>query len=152
MSPRFRTAVVVAALAAAFLAAPRADAQQSGSKTSIWSGVYSTAQSKRGEELYSSACAQCHGIRLNGAAQPDQPPSPAIARAGFLKKWAGRPLSELYELIRTAMPSDNPGTLTDQQAVDAIAHMLAVSSLPAGTKELPADSKELEGVVIEETK
>src|SRR5215813_7233001 len=99
---------------------------QQNARVSIWSGVYTTAQSKRGEEFYAGACAQCHGARLNGAAQPDQPPSPAIARVAFLRKWAGKPVAELFVYVRTNMPPDAPDTLTDQQAIDVIAHMFAV--------------------------
>ena len=47
------------------------------------------------------------------------------------------------------MPPDSPGTLTDQQSLDAIAHMLAVSGIPAGTRELPLDPKALGSIVIE---
>jgi len=116
---------------------------------SVWSGVYTTAQAKRGEEFYSGACKHCHGVRLNGAAAPDQPPSPAIARVGFLRKWAGKPVAELFTYVRTSMPPDAPDTLTDQQAIDVITHMFAVSTIPAGDKELPADAKALETIVIE---
>ena len=119
-----------------------------GPKVSVWSGVYTTAQSKRGEELHASACAQCHGPRLNGAGQPDQPPSPAIARAAFLRKWDGKTVAELVTYVRETMPTDRPGTLTDQQSIDAIAHMFAVSEIPAGDKELPPDPKVLEGIVV----
>lgn len=143
-----KLAVFMAVLAA--LAAPAAMAQQiGGEKVSIWSGVYTAEQAKRGEEVHSAACAKCHGPRLNGAAQPDQPPSPAIARVGFLRKWQGKPMVVLYLLVRTTMPTDTPGSITDQQAIDAIAHMLAISNVPAGSKELPADPKALAGVVIE---
>ena len=119
-------------------------------QVSIWSGVFTEAQSKRGQTLYSGACSQCHGPRLNGAAQSDQPPSPAIARAGFLRKWDGKPVAELFSYVRKMMPTDNPGTLTDQQAIDSIAYMFAVSEAPAGDKELPTDPKVLEGIVIGE--
>src|SRR5262245_177491 len=114
--------------------------QNGGAKTraSIWSGVYSAAQGKRGEAVSSSRCAHCHGERLNGAAQPDQPPSPAIARTAFLRKWAGKPVAELFVYVRTKMPPDAPNTLTNEQTSDVIAHMFAVSSIPAGDKELPA--------------
>src|SRR6185312_525826 len=118
-------------------------------RVSVWSGVYTTTQAKRGEEFYSGACKQCHGVRLNGAAAPDQPPSPAIAREGFLRKWAGKSVAELFTYVRTNMPSDAPDTITDQQAIDVIAHMFAVSTMPAGEKELPADPKALEAFVIE---
>jgi mono/diheme cytochrome c family protein len=123
--------------------------QPAGEKVSIWSGVYSAAQNERGQELYGGACAQCHGERLNGAGQPDQPPSPAIARAGFLRKWTGQTVAALFNYIHTKMPPEYPGTLTEQQSIDAIAHMFAVSNIPAGDKELPADPKALEGFVIE---
>jgi cytochrome c len=136
-------AVAVAVPVTAVLTEPAA------AQVSVWSGVYTQAQDKRGEELYSGACAQCHGLRLNGAGQPDQPPSPAIARATFLRKWDGKTVVELFTYVRKMMPTDNPGTLTDQQAIDSIAHMFAVSNMPAGDKELPTDPKVLEGIVIE---
>ena len=123
-------------------------AESAGSNVSVWSGIYTKAQSERGATLYSGACAQCHGLRLNGAGQPDQPPSPAIARATLLRKWDGKPVAELFTYVREMMPTDAPGTLTDQQAIDAIAHMFAVSDIPAGDKELPPDPKVLEGIVI----
>jgi mono/diheme cytochrome c family protein len=141
--------------AALALTASGAVAQEGGSGSakaggvSIWSGVYTAAQGKRGAELYSGACAHCHGLKLNGAAQPDQPPSPAIARVGFLRKWAGKPVAELFVYVHTKMPPDNPGSLSEQQAIDAVAHMFAVSSIPPGDKEMPPDSKALAGLVIE---
>lgn len=141
-----RTRTVALMALGLLLVPPAGMAQQ---KVSVWSGVYTMEQSKRGEALYSSACAQCHGRTLNGAAQPDQPPSPAIARAGFLRKWAGKSVAELFEVVHERMPSDNPGTLTEQHAIDAIAHMFRVSEIPAGSKELPPDMKALEKFVIE---
>lgn len=124
-------------------------ANPSASRVSVWSGVYTEAQNKRGEELHSAACAQCHGLRLNGAAQSDQPPSPAIARVAFLRKWSGQSVAALFGYIRYKMPPDAPNTLSDQQTIDSIAHMLAMSGIPAGAQELPADAKALEGLVIE---
>jgi hypothetical protein len=47
------------------------------------------------------------------------------------------------------MPPDAPGTLTDQQTIDSIAHMLAMSDMPAGDKELPADLKALANILIQ---
>lgn len=122
---------------------------QTPSPMSIWSGVYTAAQGQRGAELHSDVCAMCHGPRLNGAGQAEMPPSPAIAGAGFLRKWSGRNLAALFVLVRHTMPTDSPGTLTDQQAADAIAHMLAVSGVPAGGKEMPPDPKALGAIVID---
>ena len=116
---------------------------------SVWSGVYTAAQNKRGEELHAAVCVMCHGRQLNGASQPEMPPSPAIARATFLRKWSGQNVAALFVVVRHTMPTDAPGTLTDQQAVDAIAHMLAVTGMPAGDKELPVDPKALANIMIE---
>lgn len=116
---------------------------------SVWSGVYTPAQNKRGEEFHADVCTMCHGPRLNGAGQSEMPPSPAIAGATFLRKWAGRNVAALFVVVRHTMPPDSPGTLTDQQSIDAVAHMLAVSGMPAGNRELPLDPKALANIVIE---
>jgi cytochrome c len=138
---------VGAALAAA-MATMAVLTEPAAAQVSIWSGVYNEAQNKRGQALYSGACAQCHGPRLNGAAQSDQPPSPAIARAGFLRKWDGKTVAELFTYVRDQMPTDRPGTISDQDAIDIVAYMFSVSEIPAGDKELPTDKKALEGIVI----
>jgi cytochrome c5 len=116
---------------------------------SVWSGVYTAAQNKRGEEFHADVCTMCHGPRLNGAGQSEMPPSPAIAGATFLRKWSGQSVAALFVIVRHTMPPDGPGTLTDQQSIDAIAHMLAVSGIPAGNRELPPDPKALVNIVIE---
>jgi mono/diheme cytochrome c family protein len=138
-APAEQVATILAAL-------PKSDTKA----VSVWSGVYNEAQSKRGQELYSGACSHCHGPRLNGAAQSDQPPSPAIARAGFLRKWDGRTVAELFIYVRDQMPPDRPGTISEQEAIDAVAHMFAVSEIPAGDKELPTDPRALAGFVIKQ--
>lgn len=122
---------------------------QTAKPVSVWSGVYTAAQGKRGEALHADVCVMCHGRQLNGAAQSEMPPSPAIAGAGFLRKWAGQTVAALFVIVRHTMPPDSPGTLTDQESVDAIAHMLAVSGIPAGNRELPLDPGALATIMIE---
>jgi cytochrome c len=122
---------------------------QTAAPVSVWSGVYTAAQNKRGEEIHASVCVMCHGPQLNGAGQPEMPPSPAIARASFLRKWSGRNVAALFLYVRQTMPPDAPGTLTDQQALDSIAHMFAVSNIPAGNSELPLDPKALANILID---
>ena len=85
-----------------------------------------------GKKLYAENCAMCHGPKLNGAGQSEMPPSPAIAGATFLRKFSGSNVAALFAIVRRTMPPDAPGTLTDQQSIDAIAHMFAVSGMPAG--------------------
>ena len=122
---------------------------QTAKPVSVLSGVYTAAQNKRGEELHAAVCVMCHGRQLNGAGQPEMPPSPAIARDTFFRKWSGQTVAALFVIVRHTMPPDAPGTLTDQQAVDAIAHIFAVSDIPVGDRELPPDPKALANIMIE---
>jgi cytochrome c len=122
---------------------------QTAKPVSVWSGVYTAAQNKRGQEVHADVCIMCHGRQLNGAGQPEMPPSPAIAGNTLLRKWSGQSVAALFVIVRYKMPPDAPGTLTDQQCIDAIAHMLAVSGMPAGSKELPVDQKALANILIE---
>lgn len=122
---------------------------QSAKPVPTWSGVYTAAQNKRGAEIHESICVMCHGHRLNGAGAPEMPPSPAIAGATWLRKWSNQSVAALFVYVRNLMPPDAPGTLTDQQAIDAIAHMLAFSGMPAGERELPPDPKALANILIQ---
>jgi cytochrome c len=139
------TLMIGAALACATAVA----GAQTVKPVSVWSGVYTAAQNKRGEEFHADVCTMCHGSRLNGAGQSEMPPSPAIAGATFLRKWSGQSVAALFVIVRHTMPPDSPDTLTDQQSIDAIAHMLAVSGIPAGDKELPLHPNALANIVIE---
>lgn len=68
---------------------------------------------------------------------------------GLPAQWAGRTVAELLVYVHTKMPPDTPGRLTEQESADAIAHMFAVSNVPAGDKELSPDAKALADTVIE---
>lgn len=123
-------------------------AEAAGEVISIWDGVYTEAQADRGDPILMGACAKCHGTRLNGAGDPDQEPSPPIARVGFLGKWSGDSVQSLAVYTLSQMPLDNPGQLDEQQVVDAIARMLQVSGAPAGDTELSPDLSLLANIII----
>jgi mono/diheme cytochrome c family protein len=118
---------------------------------SVWDRVYTVAQATRGRTAYSAVCAKCHGRTANGTGDPDQPKSPALARDAFLRKWEGRTLASLFEYVRTQMPQDNPNSRPDQEIIDAIAHLLMLSTMPAGAKDLAADPVALSTFVIKRT-
>jgi cytochrome c len=119
---------------------------------SIWeaAGVYTQEQADRGKKVNSGVCAKCHGERGDGANEPDQPGGPAIARFSFLRKWEGTSIASLFEYVKTEMPPDNPASRTDQEYIDVIAHMLALSGAPAGDTELPLDPAALDLIYIEQ--
>jgi len=141
-----RLPFLVAALSAAFGAL----AQTSGlDAPSIRDGVFTVEQARRGKIAYTGPCDRCHGFKLDGASDdPDMLPAPPVAGPKFLRKWNGRTLASLFEYVRTTMPSNNPGYLSDAEVADIVAYMLSSSDVPAGRKELRLD-RALAAIVIE---
>jgi len=111
---------------------------------SVWDGVYTPDQAKRGEALYKKGCASCHGDALEGNAQTERAERlervlPPLSGDVFMGNWNGRLLSDLFDKIRRTMPRDDPGKITLKQNADILAYMLKFNEFPAGKAELPAD-------------
>jgi mono/diheme cytochrome c family protein len=138
-------------LAAALSAAFGAFAQTTGTDApSIRDGVFTVEQARRGKIAYTGPCDRCHGFKLDGASDdPDMLPAPPVAGPKFLRKWNGRTLVSLFEYVRTTMPSNNPGYLSDAEVADIVAYMLSSSGIPGGSEELRSDRAGLAAIVIE---
>jgi mono/diheme cytochrome c family protein len=113
------------------------------SPRTVWDGVYSEAQSKRGRELYSAKCLSCHGADLSGGEM-----APPLVGIGFQSNWNGQTVGDLSERIRVSMPLGAEGTLSRQQVSDIIAAIFAASDYPAGANELPRESDVLKTIQI----
>ena len=101
----------------------------------VQDGVYSDAQAARGQALYATSCAGCHGGSLEGAQ------APPLKGDGFVGVWQAQPLSELAGKIRNTMPQGAEGTLTPPQTADLVAHILKAGGFPAGGADLaPAEA------------
>ncbi|MBI3490784.1 MAG: cytochrome c [Acidobacteria bacterium] len=126
-------------------AARRPDTQQTQKKAdsspSVWDGVYTDEQAKRGAPLYSQYCASCHGPELTGGEM-----APALAGGDFSSNWNGLTLGDLFERMRVSMPQNDPGGLSRQQNADILAYMLSSSKFPAGTTELARDTEVLKQI------
>ena len=94
-------------------------------------GVYTEAQSTRGQELYGKMCSSCHGDKLDGTAM-----APTLSGQDFLGGWNDRTAADLNEKIQTTMPADKAGSLTPEQSADLVAYLLKVNTYPAGATEL----------------
>ena len=114
---------------------------------SVWQGVYTEEQAKRGQPLYSKYCASCHGEQLTGGED-----SPPLTGGAFLANWNGLTVGDLFERIRVSMPQDRPGRLTRQQNADILAYVLAVNQFPAGQAELPTETNRLKQIRFEAAK
>ena len=104
-------------------------------------GVYTAAQSARGQKIYGDSCASCHGDDLSGSGQ-----APALAGKDFNVDWTDLAVSDLFERTHGTMPADKPGTLTPAQTVDVIAFLLQKGNFPVGQTELPADAAALKEI------
>ncbi len=142
---RHATACCIAVSIAAAAVAQSA----AGRPATIRDGVFTAEQALRGRAAYTGPCDRCHGYKLDGA--PEDPvmlPAPPVAGAKFLRKWNGRSLATLFEYVRTTMPSNNPGYLSDDEVADIVAYMLFVSGIVAGAEALPSDAGRLANIVI----
>jgi mono/diheme cytochrome c family protein len=127
----------VAATLLAVLVGPTASAQNAaaiGPQTAR--GAYTDAQAVRGEATYRANCTSCHATS-------------AHTGDAFARAWDSRTAFDLFELIRTTMPIDNPGRLSREQYADIVAYLFKLNRLPAGDRPLPADDEGLKQVRIE---
>jgi S-disulfanyl-L-cysteine oxidoreductase SoxD len=103
-------------------------------KTTL-NGVYTLAQAKLGEEMYYGLCVNCH-------------PKGTYAGESFKSNWGGRPLSDLYDWVKTKMPKSDPGTLTPAESVQVMAYILQQNKMPAGSTPMSTDRNALGRITI----
>jgi hypothetical protein len=144
-TPKTRGSLACCAIAAAIVAAPSslapraaADGRQEASAPSIstMTGVYTAEQAARGEETYMAICVACH-------------PRGTYTTTAFKTGWTGRPLSELFDLVKDKMPKSDPGSLTPGEYAQAIAYLLKINDVPAGEQELSPDGETLKKIRVE---
>jgi mono/diheme cytochrome c family protein len=141
----FTARVVCLALAwltGAGLAGVPQNASKAGGRT-VWDGVYSAEQADRGKTLYTQSCSGCHSADLRGDGT-----APSLVEGDFAFQWADTSLGELYERIRTLMPSTRPNSLPPRTYVDIVAYILQSNQFPAGPTELAAELATLEQIRV----
>lgn len=119
-------------------------AQEAAESRSVWDGVYTEEQAKRGEEVYKKQCAACHGAELTGGES-----APPLTGGAFQANWNGLTLGDLFDRIRKTMPQSKPGSLTRQQGADVLAFMLSINKFPAGKTELYRQTEMLKEIRFE---
>ncbi|MGH9241303.1 MAG: c-type cytochrome [Vicinamibacterales bacterium] len=118
---------LVFAISGVILAAASAVAQQA----TVLDGVFTAAQAERGAVVFNDKCASCHdGPDVDG---------PPLTGAPFIDRWREDTVASVFEFIKTEMPQRAPGSLSDSQYLDIVAHLLRESRYPAGTQELTRD-------------
>ena len=132
--PSFQAALLSSACVLAVVASATAAQDKS-----VNDGAYSSAQAERGQTAFERNCTNCHDTaRFTGAE--------------FVQNWSGKPLSSLFEVVRTTMPEDNPGSLKPQQYADIVSFFLQLNGYPAGENELPIGAASLKSILMEPRK
>lgn len=106
---------------------------------SVWDGVYTEEQAKRGEALYADRCVRCHGPAFMGGTDG----AGALIGPTFNGNWNNVTLDQMLDRVRLTMPQDKPASLSRQQTADALAFILSINKIPAGKTELPRQAEML---------
>ena len=114
---------------------------------SIWDGVYTEEQAKRGEEQYAKVCSSCHAETLQG----DGFASPLTGTA-FMSSWDGLTVGDLFERARISMPPDKPEGVGRDAKVDIVAYILKFNQFPVGKTELERETEKMKQIKFEATK
>lgn len=91
-------------------------------------GVYTSAQAARGAKLFESNCVMCH--REPGGT------APVLNGERFTKTFSDATLQTVFTTIKTTMPRSAPGSLSDPEYVDLVAHLLKANNYADGMNEL----------------
>ncbi len=113
----FGAAVAIGTAAAAGIWASCAMAQTG-------SGPFTEAQAQAGQPIYVSRCASCH--EAGGETARLMGPS-------FTQGWKSRSTRDLYIRIKTTMPFNNPGSLSEAEAASVVAYILKSNGATAGS-------------------
>lgn len=91
---------------------------------------FTTAQADRGQQVFGTVCGACHGVQ-------------EFQGRLFEMTWKARPIGDFFQHISTAMPQDNPGSLSPAEYAAVVAFVLRLNGAAAGNEELPADVRRL---------
>lgn len=119
---------------------------QESAKT-VWDGVFTDDQAKRGEGLFTQNCASCHGAQLTGMDE-----APTLSGGTFTSNWDDLSVGDLFQRIKLTMPGDDPGRLSSQETADVLAYLLSFNKFPSGQTELPNQPDILKGIKIKANK
>jgi mono/diheme cytochrome c family protein len=131
--------------------------QDAATKT-IWSGVYTEEQARRGEQVYKSECSYCHrddlagGFLDDGVGRAAALAGPRAFGSSLAERWKDLTVVDMVATIAATMPEQKPASLTVQAYVDVVSYLFSKNNIPAGSVELPVDVETLGQLLITQKK
>ena len=136
-----RNVVVSLGLVCSVAVMTRVAAQEPDARKTVREPVYTEAQAERGKKVYEANCVTCHLPDLDGSANPDAGARGApLVGTRFVQDFGESKVSALFNKMKRDMPSGRPGTLTDQEYLDAASYVLQRNRFPAGSAELTEET------------
>lgn len=120
-------------LAAALVAGLPALAEAQGPAAPDSAAAAAARQVDIGEQWFQSVCIQCHATG-------------GLANADFRHNWSGRNAFDLLERIRSTMPQNRPGTLTQGTYVSIVAYLIKLNGMRVTTRLVSTDSSALAAI------
>src|SRR4051794_38966178 len=120
----------------------------------VWSGIYSEDQARRGGEAYKLQCAYCHqpdlsgGFFDNGAGRAPALAGPKAFDSSFVDRWRDQTVGEFIATIAATMPQQKPASLPVQTYIDIATFVMSKNGIPAGPADLPADVQAMQQIAI----
>jgi mono/diheme cytochrome c family protein len=97
--------------------------------------TFTLEQAERGQAAYARNCQDCHGTTLDNGEFGGAP----LKGSYFRRRFGGGSVAALHGKIKTTMPPDRPGQLSEQTYADLTAFLLSENGYAAGDQELPAE-------------
>lgn len=88
-----------------------------------------------GEKWFLSACIACHAIG-------------AVNNPDFRLKWSGQNAYAFFERIRSTMPGNKPGSLTQGTYASIVAYLLKLNGMAVGPRTISSDSTALASILL----
>lgn len=131
------SAIARALLVGISLGAAGLNAQENGvvAPARALAGAFSEDQVKTGEITFQSYCLSCHTPTFHTGEQ-------------FRMSWLGRTVYDYFKVVKTTMPEDNPGGLTDEEYTRVIVYIFRMNGFTPGPDSLPADTAVMKGIRI----
>ncbi len=104
---------------------------------------YSVDQAQQGKAVFGRRCESCHGENMTGGVGG----GPPLTGDYFFGLWGDQSLSAVYSFIKSAMPEDNPGSLSNGQVTQVLAYILQFNGFPAGDAEMAVGAEQVQGTL-----
>jgi mono/diheme cytochrome c family protein len=117
------------------LASAPAAAQSNGTPERSVAGAFTEDQVARGEVAFRSFCQSCHEPTFHTGDQ-------------FRMSWFGRTVFDYFKVVKTTMPEDNPGGLSDDDYVRVLTYIFKLNGFPAGADSIPTDTVAMKRIRI----